>query len=132
MNATLEEIAARIKGAKSVAVLTHMRPDGDAFGSALALSSALETLGIPHCVCDESEIPSNLAFLEGSAGFRRTCRAIANCISRWIRATNSVSAPLRTNSVSRRRNTIRSTSITTSPTPVSQSTISCGNVPRIV
>ncbi len=65
MNATLEEIAARIKGAKSVAVLTHMRPDGDAFGSALALSSALETLGIPHCVCDESEIPSNLAFLEG-------------------------------------------------------------------
>ncbi len=46
-------------------MLTHMRPDGDAYGSALALSCALETCRIPYQVCNESEIPSNLAFLSG-------------------------------------------------------------------
>ena len=65
INNTLEEIAERIKRAKSAVILTHMRPDGDAIGSALALSCALDALGIEHCVCDESELPSNLAFLEG-------------------------------------------------------------------
>lgn len=65
VNSTLEEIAARVKRARSAVILTHMRPDGDAIGSALALSCALDALGIEHCVCDESELPSNLAFLEG-------------------------------------------------------------------
>ena len=51
MNSSIEEIAARIRRAKSVVILTHMRPDGDAIGSALALSCALERLGIAHHVC---------------------------------------------------------------------------------
>ncbi|MBO5240707.1 MAG: bifunctional oligoribonuclease/PAP phosphatase NrnA [Clostridia bacterium] len=63
MNATLEQIAQRIKKAKSVAIFTHMRPDGDAFGSALSLSAALCNLGIENQVCVETDIPSNLAFL---------------------------------------------------------------------
>ena len=63
MNATLEEIAKRIKQAKSVAIFTHMRPDGDAFGSALSLASTLDDLGIKNQVCVETNIPSNLAFL---------------------------------------------------------------------
>jgi len=62
---TLEEIAKRIKSAKRVAIFTHMRPDGDAFGSSLALSSALDNLGIENEVCVESDIPSNLAFIAG-------------------------------------------------------------------
>ena len=62
---TLEEIANRIKHAKRVAIFTHMRPDGDAFGSALALSSALDFLKIENEVCVESDIPSNLAFIKG-------------------------------------------------------------------
>ncbi len=61
---TLQEIADRIKRAKSVAIFTHMRPDGDAFGSALSLSSALDGLGIRNQVCVETDIPSNLAFIE--------------------------------------------------------------------
>ncbi|MBS5023889.1 MAG: bifunctional oligoribonuclease/PAP phosphatase NrnA [Firmicutes bacterium] len=65
MNSSIEEIAARIRRAKSAVILTHMRPDGDAIGSALALSCALERLGIAHHVCDESDIPSNLAFVPG-------------------------------------------------------------------
>jgi phosphoesterase RecJ-like protein len=62
---TLEEIAKRIQRAKRVAIFTHMRPDGDAFGSSLALSAALDFLGIENEVCVESEIPSNLAFIKG-------------------------------------------------------------------
>ncbi len=63
MDCTLQQIAERIKKAKSIVIFTHMRPDGDAFGSALALSSALDELKIVNEVCVETDIPSNLAFL---------------------------------------------------------------------
>lgn len=63
--ATLKDIARRIKDAKSVLIVSHMRPDGDAFGSALSLSSALDFLKIPNQVCVETEIPSNLRFVKG-------------------------------------------------------------------
>ena len=62
---TLQEIARRIKAAKSVLIVSHMRPDGDAFGSALSLSQALDFLKIPNQVCVETEIPSNLTFVKG-------------------------------------------------------------------
>ena len=65
MNCTLEEIANRIKKAKSVAIFTHMRPDGDAFGSSLSLACAVRALGLQAEVCVETEIPSNLRFLNG-------------------------------------------------------------------
>ena len=133
VNATLEEIAARIKGAKSVAVLTHMRPDGDAFGSALALSSALETLGIPHCVCDESEIPSNLAFLEGIGRVQKDPAGRLRTVYRGgFERRTAFRRPCGQIPSRGEETRYESTSITTSPTPVSQSTISCGNVPRIV
>ena len=72
MEYTLQQIATRIKQAKSVLIMTHMRPDGDAFGSALALSAALDFLKIPNQVCDESEIPSNLTFMDGVDKVRKT------------------------------------------------------------
>lgn len=62
---TLQEIATRIKQAKSVAIFTHMRPDGDALGSSLALSCALDFLNIPNQVCVETDISSNLLFIAG-------------------------------------------------------------------
>ena len=65
MNATMQQIAERIKRAKSVLIMTHMRPDGDALGSALALFSALKKLNIRGQVCVESDIPSNLRFIKG-------------------------------------------------------------------
>ncbi len=72
MNVNLEQIATRIKRAKSVAIFTHMRPDGDAFGSALSLASALCDLGIENQVCVETDIPSNLSFLSGIERVRKT------------------------------------------------------------
>ncbi|MBE7079995.1 MAG: bifunctional oligoribonuclease/PAP phosphatase NrnA [Clostridiales bacterium] len=65
MQHTLQQIADRIKQANSVLIVTHMRPDGDAIGGALALSRALDFLKILNQVCVESDIPSNLTFLEG-------------------------------------------------------------------
>ena len=68
----LEKIASRIKQAKRIAIFTHMRPDGDAFGSALALSFALDNLNITNEVCVETDIPSNLAFLSGLDRVQKT------------------------------------------------------------
>lgn len=65
MEHSLQQIADRIKRAKRVVIVGHMRPDGDAFGSALAFSCALKKLNISTQVCVESDIPSNLAFVEG-------------------------------------------------------------------
>lgn len=62
-NTTLQQIAKRIKQAKSVAIFTHMRPDGDAFGSAFSLSCALNFFGISNRVYVESPVPSNLRFV---------------------------------------------------------------------
>ena len=65
MQLSLETIAGRIRHAKSVAIFTHMRPDGDALGSALAIGRALDFLQVQNEVCVETELPSNLAFLQG-------------------------------------------------------------------
>ena len=65
MENNLKQIAERIRHAKSVAIFSHINPDGDAFGSALSLSCALEYLGIKTQVCIESDLPSNLQFVEG-------------------------------------------------------------------
>ena len=69
---SLQQIADMLKSSKGVLILTHMRPDGDAFGSSLALSSALDLLNIPNQVCDESEIPSNLAFVCGVENIKKS------------------------------------------------------------
>lgn len=65
MEYTLEQIANRIKSAKSVLIVSHMRPDGDACGSALALCYALQNIGVGAEVCIESDIPFNLFFVDG-------------------------------------------------------------------
>ncbi|MBE7078521.1 MAG: bifunctional oligoribonuclease/PAP phosphatase NrnA [Clostridiales bacterium] len=65
MENTLQKIADKMKRAKRVLIVCHMRPDGDAYGSALALSTALDFLKIPNQVCVESDLPSNLAFIDG-------------------------------------------------------------------
>lgn len=60
---SIQQIAERIKSAKRVAIFTHVRPDGDALGSSLALSLALDFLNIQNDIYDESPMPSNLLFL---------------------------------------------------------------------
>ena len=56
--AALTRIAEKLHAAEKIAVITHMRPDGDAFGSALALVAALKKVGKDCVACDESGVRS--------------------------------------------------------------------------
>lgn len=44
-NGTYADVAARIRSARHVALLTHVKPDGDAVGSTLGLCRAIQALG---------------------------------------------------------------------------------------
>ena len=68
---TLSEIADVLKRLKSAVIFTHMRPDGDTLGSAMALHRALFMLNIPSEVVNEGEVPAKFLFLEGMREIRR-------------------------------------------------------------
>ncbi|MDH3585107.1 MAG: DHH family phosphoesterase [Phycisphaerae bacterium] len=61
--ATLPEIAATLRAANCVVVTTHAKPDGDALGSLLALSRALEVLGKDVQRWVMPPVPRSLKFL---------------------------------------------------------------------
>lgn len=63
MNNTLEETVAKLKNAKCVAVFCHVRPDGDALGSGLALLLALLNAGKKAVMCCEDVPPEKVRFL---------------------------------------------------------------------
>ena len=57
---------------------THIRPDGDALGSELAMAAILESLGKDVLVCNAFAVPPNLRFLDprrqASRSWASTCR----------------------------------------------------------
>ena len=60
---TLSDICDRFSEIKNTVILFHVRPDGDAVGSALATKLLLEAAGSRvWCIC-ANEIPQRLAFL---------------------------------------------------------------------
>ncbi len=63
---TLGEIADVLKANESFVILSHVRPDGDAIGSTIALGSALEAMGKTVTMINEDGVPDSLAFLLGS------------------------------------------------------------------
>ncbi len=63
---SLAEIATAIRAAERILVLGHVRPDGDAIGSQIALGSSLSEIGKEVLVLNEDGCPSNLLFLPGS------------------------------------------------------------------
>ncbi|MFW6060695.1 MAG: DHH family phosphoesterase [Phycisphaeraceae bacterium] len=68
-NATIDaEGAARLlqQTAGPVVVLTHAKPDGDAFGSVVALTAALRSLDKSATACFVPPLPENLASLRGA------------------------------------------------------------------
>ncbi len=68
---TISEIANILKNSKSAVIFTHTRPDGDAVGSAMALSRALSRLNIPNEVVNDCEIPQKFFFLGGMEQVKR-------------------------------------------------------------
>ncbi len=63
-----------LKLSSSVLIGTHLNPDGDALGSALALSHYLDQIGIPNEVLCHHSAPKNLKFLPGVSRIRQTPR----------------------------------------------------------
>jgi len=65
-NAGFEEIAAVLRSHESFVILSHVRPDGDAIGSQLALGASLMAAGKRVRLINDDGLPENLAFLRGS------------------------------------------------------------------
>ena len=64
-NLTAAEIATQLNKAKVVAIFCHVRPDGDALGSALSLKNALENAGkTAYAICEDAP-PQKYLFIEG-------------------------------------------------------------------
>ncbi|MFT5633705.1 MAG: phosphoesterase RecJ-like protein [Rubritalea sp.] len=63
---TFEEIIAVINQHQRFIILSHIRPDGDAIGSTIALGSTLEAMGKEVTYINEDGVPESLAFLPGS------------------------------------------------------------------
>ena len=63
---TFEEIITAVKKHQRFVILSHIRPDGDAIGSTIALGSTLEAMGKNVTYINEDGVPESLAFLPGS------------------------------------------------------------------
>jgi phosphoesterase RecJ-like protein len=70
-NATFSEIAAALRMHQRIAVLSHVRPDGDAFGSQLALGLALRELGKDVAIWNEDGMLEKYSFMPGSESLSR-------------------------------------------------------------
>ncbi|MDW8344301.1 MAG: bifunctional oligoribonuclease/PAP phosphatase NrnA [Verrucomicrobiae bacterium] len=66
MNNLRREIVRQLREARSVLVLTHYRPDGDAVGSQLALGLALQRTGKKVSLWNDDPVPAKFRFLPGS------------------------------------------------------------------
>lgn len=65
-NASFDAIVAELSAARSIGILSHRRPDGDAIGSCLALAGALAALGKEVHIVNDDPVPDGLTFLPGS------------------------------------------------------------------
>jgi phosphoesterase RecJ-like protein len=61
-------------------IATHISPDGDAIGSSIALSMALESLGKKTIVYDKDPVPEFYKFLPGSERFTSSISKFGNLI----------------------------------------------------
>ena len=64
-NATFEEIAAVLRQHETFVVLSHVRPDGDALGSEIAMGLALQKMGKKVKVWNEEGLLEKFSFLPG-------------------------------------------------------------------
>ena len=64
-NSTFAEIAAALREHQSFVVLSHVRPDGDALGSQIAMGLALQKLGKKVKVWNEEGLLEKFSFLPG-------------------------------------------------------------------
>ncbi len=66
MSSRFAAISAALRAAQKIAILSHVRPDGDAIGSQLALTLSLRELGKDVYAWNEDGMPENLRFLSSA------------------------------------------------------------------
>ena len=69
--AAIEDVAAALRGAKRIAIISHTRPDGDTLGANLGLGAALRSLGKTVTNLCEDAIPAKFCYMEGFAEFNQ-------------------------------------------------------------
>ena len=67
----LDKIIDAIRAAHTVALVSHVNPDGDTIGSTLALKNGLDKLGKKTAVFCQDKVPDNISFLKGVAEYRK-------------------------------------------------------------
>lgn len=72
MKTDLPQIAEELKKYKTFALFIHIRPDGDAVGSALGLKSALRAIGKKADIFCADEVPEKFYFLAGADEISRS------------------------------------------------------------
>lgn len=71
-HATFSEVEEVLRKHQRFVVIAHMRPDGDAIGSTIAMGEALKQLGKDVILLNEDGVPVNLRFMKGSEEVKRT------------------------------------------------------------
>lgn len=71
-----DEVLSAIKAADSVLLFSHISPDGDTLGSALALKLRLERLGLRARLFLDGDVPASLAFLPGADSIEKPAEAV--------------------------------------------------------
>lgn len=66
----LEKIMEAIRAAETIALVSHLNPDGDTVGSVLALKNGLDKLGKKTAVFCQDKVPDNISFLKGADEYR--------------------------------------------------------------
>ncbi len=69
---SLKAFSEKLRTEKSVAIFTHVRPDGDTIGSALALSLALKERGIIADVYCTDDIPERFLSFSGAKDIKKS------------------------------------------------------------
>ncbi len=72
-----ETIARTLRASGHTLIVCHLNPDGDCLGAGLALSAALERIGVDATVACEDGVPNSLAFLPGAS---RVVRAVPDAL----------------------------------------------------
>ena len=67
----LEEIIGAIRAADTIALVSHVNPDGDTVGSTLALKNGLDKLGKATAVFCADKVPGNISFLKGAGEYQK-------------------------------------------------------------
>lgn len=68
---SISDFAKKLKSEKDVGIIMHVRPDGDAIGSALGLFHALNCLGVKTAVYCDDDIPQKFSYLKGVESIKR-------------------------------------------------------------